>query len=122
MISKRWSVVAALAVVLPLAACGGDDSSSEATEAPATSAAETTAAPEPGLSGSIFVSGSSTVEPITTAVAKLFGEANPDVAEKLRGGDMKPIGVIVGYVMKETRGRADGGEVTALVRSELGLD
>ena len=49
-------------------------------------------------------------------------EANPDVAEKLKGGDMKPIGVIVGYVMKETRGRADGGEVTALVRSELGLD
>ncbi|MFM9127332.1 MAG: hypothetical protein ACKOTA_07225, partial [Solirubrobacterales bacterium] len=42
-------------------------------------------------------------------------------AEKLKGGDMKPIGVIVGYVMKETRGRADGGEVTALVRSELGL-
>jgi aspartyl-tRNA(Asn)/glutamyl-tRNA(Gln) amidotransferase subunit B len=47
--------------------------------------------------------------------------ANPDVAEKLRGGDMKPIGVIVGYVMKETRGRADGGEVTRLVRQQLGL-
>ena len=28
---------------------------------------------------------------------------------------MKPIGVIVGYVMKETKGRADGGEVTRLV-------
>ncbi len=85
MISKRWSAVAALAVVLPLAACGGDDSSSEATEAPASSAAETTMSPEPGLSGSIFVSGSSTVEPITTAVAKLFGEANPDVAIQVEG-------------------------------------
>jgi aspartyl-tRNA(Asn)/glutamyl-tRNA(Gln) amidotransferase subunit B len=48
-------------------------------------------------------------------------EANPDVAEKLRGGDMKPVGVIVGAVMKETRGRADGKEVTRLVREQLGL-
>ena len=48
-------------------------------------------------------------------------EANPEVVEKLRGGDMKPIGVIVGHVMKETRGRADGKEITAIVRSELGL-
>jgi aspartyl-tRNA(Asn)/glutamyl-tRNA(Gln) amidotransferase subunit B len=47
--------------------------------------------------------------------------ANPDVAEKLRGGDMKPIGVIVGHVMRETKGRADGGEVTRLVRAQLGL-
>jgi aspartyl-tRNA(Asn)/glutamyl-tRNA(Gln) amidotransferase subunit B len=48
-------------------------------------------------------------------------EANPDVAEKLREGDMKPVGVIVGHVMKETRGRADGKEVTRLVREQLGL-
>ena len=47
--------------------------------------------------------------------------ANPDVAEKLRSGDMKPIGVIVGHVMRETKGRADGGEVTRLVRQQLGL-
>jgi aspartyl-tRNA(Asn)/glutamyl-tRNA(Gln) amidotransferase subunit B len=47
--------------------------------------------------------------------------ANPDVAEKLRGGDMKPIGVIVGHVMRETKGRADGGEITRLVRTQLGL-
>jgi aspartyl-tRNA(Asn)/glutamyl-tRNA(Gln) amidotransferase subunit B len=48
-------------------------------------------------------------------------ESNPAVAEKLRAGDMKPIGVIVGHVMRETRGRADGGEVTRLVREQLGL-
>ena len=48
-------------------------------------------------------------------------EANPDVAEKLREGDMKPIGVIVGHVMKETRGRADGKEVTRIARELLGL-
>ena len=34
---------------------------------------------------------------------------------------MKPIGVVIGYVMRETRGRADGGEVTRLVRQKLGL-
>jgi aspartyl-tRNA(Asn)/glutamyl-tRNA(Gln) amidotransferase subunit B len=48
-------------------------------------------------------------------------DANPEIAERLRGGDMKPIGVIVGHVMRETRGRADGGEVTRLVRTKLGL-
>jgi aspartyl-tRNA(Asn)/glutamyl-tRNA(Gln) amidotransferase subunit B len=48
-------------------------------------------------------------------------DANPEIAERLRNGDMKPIGVIVGHVMRETRGRADGGEVTRLVRAKLGL-
>jgi aspartyl-tRNA(Asn)/glutamyl-tRNA(Gln) amidotransferase subunit B len=48
-------------------------------------------------------------------------DANPEIAERLRHGDMKPIGVIVGHVMRETRGRADGGEVTRLVRAKLGL-
>ena len=46
--------------------------------------------------------------------------ANADVAEKLRGGNMKAIGVIIGHVMRETKGRADGGEVTRLVREKLG--
>jgi aspartyl-tRNA(Asn)/glutamyl-tRNA(Gln) amidotransferase subunit B len=47
--------------------------------------------------------------------------ANPDIAERLKSGDMKPMGVIIGHVMRETKGRADGGEVTRLVRSKLGL-
>jgi aspartyl-tRNA(Asn)/glutamyl-tRNA(Gln) amidotransferase subunit B len=63
------------------------------------------------------VGGSDELAPIVEAALA----ANPDVAEKLRGGDMKPIGVIVGYVMRETKGRADGGEITRLVRSQLGL-
>ena len=63
------------------------------------------------------VGGADELAPIVRAAL----DANPDVAEKLRGGDMKPIGVIVGHVMKETRGRADGKEITAIVRSELGL-
>jgi aspartyl-tRNA(Asn)/glutamyl-tRNA(Gln) amidotransferase subunit B len=43
----------------------------------------------------------------------------PDAAEKIRGGKDQAIGPIVGYVMRETRGRADGGEVTRLVREQL---
>ncbi|MEY4360853.1 MAG: hypothetical protein RL391_159 [Actinomycetota bacterium] len=84
MISKRWMAVAgAAAVFLPLAACGGDDSSgSESTEAPASSSGESSGS---DLGGSIFASGSSTVEPITTAVAKLFSDANPDVAIQVEG-------------------------------------
>ena len=63
------------------------------------------------------VGGTDELAPVVRAAL----DANPDVTEKLRGGDMKAIGVIIGYVMKETRGRADGKEVTAIVRSELGL-
>ncbi|HWI21282.1 MAG TPA: Asp-tRNA(Asn)/Glu-tRNA(Gln) amidotransferase subunit GatB [Baekduia sp.] len=63
------------------------------------------------------VGGSDELGPIVEAALA----ANPDVAEKLKSGDMKPIGVIVGYVMRETKGRADGGEVTKIVRSQLGL-
>ena len=48
-------------------------------------------------------------------------EANPDAAERVREGNAKAIGPIVGSVMKETKGRADGGEVTKLIRSALGL-
>jgi aspartyl-tRNA(Asn)/glutamyl-tRNA(Gln) amidotransferase subunit B len=47
--------------------------------------------------------------------------ANPDAAEKIRQGKQQAIGAIIGHVMRETRGRADGGEVTRLVREQLGL-
>lgn len=47
--------------------------------------------------------------------------ANADAAEKIRGGNMKAIGPIIGHVMRETQGRADGGEVTRIVRGKLGL-
>jgi aspartyl-tRNA(Asn)/glutamyl-tRNA(Gln) amidotransferase subunit B len=48
-------------------------------------------------------------------------EANPDAAEKIRAGNDKAIGAIVGAVMRETKGRADGGEVNRLIREKLGL-
>jgi aspartyl-tRNA(Asn)/glutamyl-tRNA(Gln) amidotransferase subunit B len=47
--------------------------------------------------------------------------ADPDAAEKVRGGNMKATGPLVGYVMRETKGRADGGEITRLIREQLGL-
>jgi len=47
--------------------------------------------------------------------------ANADAAEKIRAGNMKAIGPIIGHVMRETKGRADGGEVTRLVRAKLGV-
>jgi aspartyl-tRNA(Asn)/glutamyl-tRNA(Gln) amidotransferase subunit B len=47
--------------------------------------------------------------------------ADPAAVEKLRAGNMKAIGPIVGFVMRETKGRADGGEVTRLVREQLQL-
>ncbi len=47
-------------------------------------------------------------------------EAEPAAAEKVRGGNPKAIGPIVGAVMRETKGTADGGEVTRLIREQLG--
>ena len=46
--------------------------------------------------------------------------AEPDAAEKVKAGEMKAIGALVGAVMRETRGSADGGEVTRLIREKLG--
>ncbi len=47
--------------------------------------------------------------------------ANQQAAENVRAGNAKAIGPIVGYVMRETKGRADGGEVTRLVHEQLGI-
>jgi aspartyl-tRNA(Asn)/glutamyl-tRNA(Gln) amidotransferase subunit B len=42
-----------------------------------------------------------------------------DAVEKVRGGNEKAIGAIVGAIMRETKGRADGGEVQRLIRERL---
>jgi aspartyl-tRNA(Asn)/glutamyl-tRNA(Gln) amidotransferase subunit B len=47
--------------------------------------------------------------------------ANADAAERVRGGNAKAIGPIIGHVMRETKGRADGAEVTRLVHEQLGV-
>jgi aspartyl-tRNA(Asn)/glutamyl-tRNA(Gln) amidotransferase subunit B len=46
-------------------------------------------------------------------------EANPEAAEQIRAGNNKAIGAVVGAVMKETKGRADGGEVNRLIKEQL---
>jgi aspartyl-tRNA(Asn)/glutamyl-tRNA(Gln) amidotransferase subunit B len=45
--------------------------------------------------------------------------ADPDAAARLREGNMKAIGPLVGFVMRETKGRADGGRVTRLIRERI---
>jgi aspartyl-tRNA(Asn)/glutamyl-tRNA(Gln) amidotransferase subunit B len=63
------------------------------------------------------IGGGDELEPIVAAAL----DAHPDVVAKLREGNLKPIGVIVGHVMRETRGRADAGEVTRIVRERVGV-
>ncbi|MDQ4040961.1 MAG: Asp-tRNA(Asn)/Glu-tRNA(Gln) amidotransferase subunit GatB [Actinomycetota bacterium] len=53
-------------------------------------------------------------------VAKVI-EDNPDVVERIRGGNPKAMGALVGPIMRETKGKADGGEVNRLIREQLGV-
>jgi aspartyl-tRNA(Asn)/glutamyl-tRNA(Gln) amidotransferase subunit B len=47
--------------------------------------------------------------------------ANADAAARVRAGNAKAIGPIVGHVMRETKGRADGTEVARLINEQLGV-
>jgi aspartyl-tRNA(Asn)/glutamyl-tRNA(Gln) amidotransferase subunit B len=67
--------------------------------------------------GLAAIGGGDELSPIVDAAL----QANADVAEKIRAGNMKAIGAIIGHVMRETKGRADGAEVTRLVREKLGV-
>jgi aspartyl-tRNA(Asn)/glutamyl-tRNA(Gln) amidotransferase subunit B len=53
-------------------------------------------------------------------VARVIAD-HPDVVERVRGGNPKAMGALVGPVMRETKGRADGGEVNRLLREQLGV-
>ena len=46
-------------------------------------------------------------------------EAEPEAAAQVRQGNEKAIGRLVGAVMKETKGRADGSAVTTLIKERL---
>jgi len=46
-------------------------------------------------------------------------EAEPEAAEQVRQGNDKAVGRIVGAVMKESKGRAEGGTVTKLIKERL---
>lgn len=45
--------------------------------------------------------------------------ADPEVAEKLKSGNMKPMGAIIGAVMRATHGQADAKAVSALVIKKI---
>ncbi|MHA7135511.1 Asp-tRNA(Asn)/Glu-tRNA(Gln) amidotransferase subunit GatB [Oerskovia turbata] len=46
--------------------------------------------------------------------------AQPDIVEKVRSGNLGPIGAIIGAVMKATKGQADAGRVRELVIERIG--
>ena len=97
--AKRVSVGAARQVLDRLVADGGD--------ALAIVEAE-------GLGG---MEGGAELEAIVAAAI----EANADAADRVRQGNAKAIGPIVGQVMRETKGRADGTEVARLINAALGV-
>jgi phosphate transport system substrate-binding protein len=76
----RRPALLVLALAMVLAACGGDDDTTD-TEA----TVGTGAAGDGGLSGSIAISGSSTVEPISALVGQQFSDANSGVAVTVDG-------------------------------------
>jgi aspartyl-tRNA(Asn)/glutamyl-tRNA(Gln) amidotransferase subunit B len=57
---------------------------------------------------------------LAAIVARVIDD-NPDVVARIRGGNPKAMGALVGPVMRETKGRADGGEVNRLIREQLGV-
>jgi len=60
----------------------------------------------------------------TGALEKAADEAiaaNPDVADKVRGGKLPAVGALVGAVMKATRGQADAAAVRAILLDRLGV-
>jgi aspartyl-tRNA(Asn)/glutamyl-tRNA(Gln) amidotransferase subunit B len=56
-----------------------------------------------------------------TAIVAAAIDANADAAQRVRDGNAKAIGPIVGAVMRETKGRADGTEVARLIHEQLGV-
>jgi aspartyl-tRNA(Asn)/glutamyl-tRNA(Gln) amidotransferase subunit B len=57
---------------------------------------------------------------VTQAAVDEALAANPDVADKIRGGKVAAAGAIVGAVMKATRGQADAARVRELVLAACG--
>jgi len=54
------------------------------------------------------------LEAIDSAIA-----ANPDVVDRIRDGKLQAAGVLVGAVMKATRGKADAARVRELIMERL---
>jgi aspartyl-tRNA(Asn)/glutamyl-tRNA(Gln) amidotransferase subunit B len=63
--------------------------------------------------------GAQASDELEAIVEKAIAE-NADAVEKIKAGKGQAIGAIVGAVMRETKGRADGGEVTRLINEKIG--
>jgi aspartyl-tRNA(Asn)/glutamyl-tRNA(Gln) amidotransferase subunit B len=96
---RRVSVGAARQVLDRLAADGGEPQAIVAAE------------------GLAAIEGSDELAAIVAAALA----ANADAAQRVREGNAKAIGPIVGHVMRQTKGRADGTEVARLVNEQLGV-
>jgi aspartyl-tRNA(Asn)/glutamyl-tRNA(Gln) amidotransferase subunit B len=55
------------------------------------------------------------------AIVERAIEANSKAVEQIRKGKAQAAGAIVGAVMRETKGRADGAEVNRLIKEKLGI-
>ena len=49
-------------------------------------------------------------------------EANQEAVGQIRAGKLQATGAIVGAVMRETKGRADGAEVNRMIKQKLGIE
>jgi aspartyl-tRNA(Asn)/glutamyl-tRNA(Gln) amidotransferase subunit B len=47
-------------------------------------------------------------------------DADPAAVEQIKGGNPKAIGALMGAIMRETKGRADGKEVQRLIKEKIG--
>src|SRR5262249_24476917 len=47
-------------------------------------------------------------------------DADPAAVEQIKSGNQKAIGALMGAIMRETKGRADGQEVQRLIREKIG--
>jgi phosphate transport system substrate-binding protein len=85
---RRVAIAGLAALTLVAVACGGDGDTADSPQSSAatpTSAGSNTTGGGERLSGSIVVSGSSTVEPISIAVGNAFADLNPAVAVTVDG-------------------------------------
>ncbi len=97
--ARELSRSAAKEVLVELAAKGGDPAQIVATK------------------GLAPIAGAGELEAIVDRAI----DANAAAVEQIRNGKVQAAGAIVGAVMKETKGRADGAEVNRLISEKLGL-
>ena len=113
---RKYLLISLLVVAIVLGGCSDPYATTEPTAAPtATTAAEATAEPTDevtdGLSGTLTLAGSTTVQPLAEVLAEAFMAINPDVVIEIQGG-----GSGVG-VTSVAEGTVDIGNASRAVKS-----